>query len=95
MIDFAIDLLNGFIYAWCNQWVTETTNEFQSVDYSLKLNRTYLKEYTKKLLKIPQWKQLEKKMIDWFLVLFNFRNISLQTKSNIQSKKASINNTFF
>lgn len=85
MIDFVIDLLNSYMYAWCNQWTTETISEFQSIDYNLKLNKENLKSYLRKLLKIPQWKQLQMKMIDWFLVLFNFKNISPKTKSNIQS----------
>ena len=79
------DLLNCFIYSWCNQWFTEKTNEFQTVDYGLKLNRDNLKVYLIKLLKLPQWKQLQMKMIDWFLVLFNFKNLTSETKLIIQS----------
>lgn len=80
-------LFTCFVNAWCNQWVTEKKEDLEIIDsFPLDTLNSNLKLYLKKLAKLTHWKQIQLKLIDWLITVYNFKQITIETKSNIQSK---------
>ena len=89
-IEFILDIFTCFIYAWSNKWliINESDND-DIIDYSLELKQQMINKldiYLKKLSKVTYWKQIQSKLIDWLILVSNFKSIiNIDTYATIKS----------
>lgn len=88
-IEFILDIFTCFICAWSNQWLINESDNDDIIDYSLELKQQMINKldiYLKKLSKLTYWKQIQSKLIDWLILVSNFKSIiNIDTYSIIKS----------
>jgi len=88
-IEFILDIFTCFVYAWSNQWLINNESD-AIIDYGLELKQQMISKldiYLKKLSKLTYWKQIQSKLIDWLILVSNFKSIinDIDTYSIIKS----------